>query len=204
MLHFLRLVIETAQTKIDKMELELFRYKVVMWCWILLSLLFTSKWQIPLPIPFIWRINYSSLHTYDLLRDLAVAMFCIVIPAIYIFGLLSFLFRRVSPINEKGSVLILLGASSIAGIPYLHQAFDRADFAHIAQATLPAFIAVAAIASMRFSAMRNRIVCRVGVLSFVTIVLFSWVPSLPAFRLLQMEALHPGSTEAFFIAGKNS
>lgn len=166
------------------------------------SVLFASGWQLPLPIPFFWRLNYSTGLTYEFLHSLAIGLACIVIPVIYLIGFFWFLFRGANSVDGKYSALFLLGASSIAGIPYLHQAFDRADFGHIAQATLPVFVAIAAIFSMKFRARHNRILFRGGAFLAVIILLAAWVPSQPAVRLARIEALYPGSTESFSIGGK--
>ncbi|MFT5698323.1 MAG: hypothetical protein ACI8ZB_001178 [Desulforhopalus sp.] len=167
------------------------------------SILFTGNWQLPLPIPFFWTIDYSAPLTYKFIHSLAIGFTCIVIPAIYFTGLLFFVSRDVFSREERSPAFYLLGASSIAGIPYLHQAFNRADFGHIAQATVPVFVAIAAIYLLQSKKNRNQIIIHIILFVSLVILLCAWIPSQPILRSIRMEILHPGATKYFSIYGKN-
>lgn len=156
------------------------------------SLLSVFNWQLSLPVPFFWRMDYSTGFNFDTFHYFAVGLVCVLVPAIYLFGFV-YLFKSVVSRAPKSQALLLLGASSLAGIPYLHQAFDRADFGHIAQSTLPVFIGCAAITSEFSRYLRQRLVSYSFCLVSLLVILGAWFTSLPASRSLRMESLYPGS-----------
>lgn len=162
------------------------------------SILSASNWQLPLPIPFFWKLNYSAPIDFGFLWAFSIGLMCVIIPVIYLLGIFSLLFRASNSAEKNSTAHLLFGAASIAGIPYLHQAFDRADFGHIAQATLPVFVAIGAMAAMSFKR-RSKLLLQGGLFLTMATLLAAWIPSQPAIRLMQIEASNPGSTENFLM-----
>ncbi|MGF6113665.1 hypothetical protein [Pseudomonas frederiksbergensis] len=162
------------------------------------SVLSASSWQLPLPIPFFWKLDYSSAFGFNFLSAFSIGLMCVVVPAIYLLGIFCLLFRASSTAEQNPNAHLLFGAASIAGLPYLHQAFDRADFGHIAQATLPVFIAIAGMTAINFKG-RSKFLIQGGLFLTLATLLVAWIPSQPAIRLIQMEASNPGTTENFMI-----
>ncbi len=136
------------------------------------SILFTPQTQIPLPIPFPWRVPQSLSSVYKV-QAVAVSWLCIAVFAIYaIYG-----YRLLK--NFGTSTILyskqILGLSALCvGLPFLHQAFDRADFGHIAQGILPLFVLIAT--QLDTSGKRLDTVIAV---SFAALALLSWLPSEP-------------------------
>jgi hypothetical protein len=166
------------------------------------SVLSTLDWQLPLPVPFFWKVDYSSGLNFDTFQALAIGLVCVLVPAVYFAGALL-LFKGVISRSAKSSALLLLGASAIAGIPYLHQALDRADFGHIAQSILPVFIACAALLSNYSNSGRKRILSFGFCFVSLIVLLSAWLPSLPASRALRMESEHPGSLVNYRIGNED-
>lgn len=165
------------------------------------SVLFTSNWQLPLPIPFVWRLNFGRPLSIEFAQQIAIGIACILIPVIYLYGLIISL-RNTTRLQRRDPVLVLVAASCTAGVAYLHQAFDRADFGHIAQATLPVFPAVFALGHYHWSVLGQKV--RSGLIVGVSsvVLLASWLPSEPVIRYSRMQSDHPDSVAAIFIAGK--
>jgi hypothetical protein len=166
------------------------------------SVLSTLDWQLPLPIPFFWRGDYSSGLGFEAFHTLTIGIACVLVPAIYFVGLVC-LFKSPAYQKSKSQMLLLLGASSLAGIPYLHQAFDRADFGHIAQSTLPVFIAIAAIVSMFSKDWRKRLLLYIFCTLSLIVLLGAWFTSLPVTRSLRAESLYPDSIVSHEIGGRD-
>jgi hypothetical protein len=164
------------------------------------SLLATSTWQLPIPIPFIWRADLSGVVTASLIQAVALGIVCLFIPLIYSAGIYIFLSesKRKTPNNPMA---LLIGASCVAGIPYLHQAFDRADFSHIAQATLPAFIAAFGIA--HYLSLNNKKVLSVTLVYITSItMLIFWIPNEPGINYLIKKSNDPDSVSVIDIGDR--
>ncbi|MBW8823992.1 MAG: hypothetical protein JF567_07175, partial [Xanthomonadales bacterium] len=92
-----------------------------------------GSWQARLPIMWPWRVTWSgSLNTYQHQLQM-LSIFCLSLPIL------------------ARSVASLAGSSAIAGLAYLHHAFDSADFAHASQAGVAAIISIAAICAYLIS-----------------------------------------------------
>ncbi|WP_175944747.1 hypothetical protein [Caballeronia sp. BCC1704] len=165
------------------------------------SVLFTKDWQLALPIPFPWRLELRHLPLVDALQAESIGIACLVFPAIYCFGIASAAWAERKQ-QERDPSMVLLLASSLAGIPYLQQAFDRADFGHIAQATLPVFPAAFAAANFYWSNARLRSVVSGAVVAFAVLCVIAWLPSEPAVAYRRMMAEAPDAVEWVPISGK--
>jgi hypothetical protein len=155
------------------------------------SVLFTKEWQLALPIPFPWRLHLESTSIVDALQALSISIACLAFPAIYLGGLVfaAWSGRSSTSTRTRQPSLMLLCAASLAGIPYLQQAFDRADFGHIAQATLPVFPAAFAAASYFHAQGKARFVVISLAAVFCAVSLGAWLPSEPAIAFKRM-AMH--------------
>ncbi|WP_236339980.1 hypothetical protein [Paenibacillus plantiphilus] len=85
--------------------------------------------NIPLPIPWPWRVDFAHLHTMEIVSGLIVG---------FLF-LLVLLFPAAGAIHSFASkkTNIYLAASAFVGIPYAYVAFSRADLGHLAQGIYP-------------------------------------------------------------------
>jgi hypothetical protein len=154
--------------------------------------------QIPLPIPFPWQINAASLHGIDLLQGAAVALLCLIVPLVY--GYLMLKWYTAKPCFE-GAYRMACGAS-IAGLPYLHHAFSRADFFHIAEAILPFGLAAGAFASHLWNLEKRRLSSTFFVAS-VALILAGWLPREPAIFYQRLEASRPALLQQIEISGRS-
>ncbi|MHC8373115.1 hypothetical protein ACYZT2_20695 [Pseudomonas sp. MDT1-85] len=163
------------------------------------SLLAVSTWQLPIPIPFIWRADLSGEITVTLIQTAALGMTCILIPLIYAAGIYIFLSK--SKRGIPNSLSLLIGASCAAGIPYLHQAFERADLSHIAQATLPAYIA--AFGMSHYFSSKNKKALSVTLAYITSITMLTvWIPNEPGIIYLRQKSNDPDSVSAIDIGDK--
>lgn len=185
----------TGYTPIIAMYLLDADFRVAFWQ----SVLSASNWQLPLPIPFIWTLDAPPFFDFAYLMQISIGLICIAIPIIYLLGA-ALLFQKSAKCPEIAPALLLYAAASVSGIPYLHQAFDRADFGHIAQATLPVFIALPALASLKFREHWQRISTHTAIYFVLTALIVAWLPNEPKVRLEYAEALHPGSTTKTLIS----
>lgn len=147
------------------------------------SVLFTSQWLLPLPIPFPWRIN-QSISSIPALQSTMVSWLVVLTITLYL-ARIFVLFKKIIKKNEITSILALEAASIYVGIPYLQQALDRADFSHIAQGILPLFL-LSSTQLARPIALRNTLLPA----SFLLVAMISWLPSEPAIQFLLNEQKH--------------
>jgi hypothetical protein len=154
--------------------------------------------QIPLPIPFPWDMNAVGLHGIDLLQVIAVSLLCLVVPIMY--GYLILKWVTSTPCFE-GAYRMACGAS-IAGLPYLHYAFSRPDFFHIASGVLPFGLATGAFATHLWN-LKKRGLSLALFLGFVALILACWLPMEPAISFLGIEARRPALVEKIDISGRS-
>ena len=165
------------------------------------SVVSVLNWQLSLPIPFFWRMDYSSGLNFETINQFSIGAVCILVPVIYMIGIFV-LFKSAFKHESKNNAS-LLGAASLAGIPYLHQAFDRADFGHIAQSILPVFIAIAAMI-FYFPKSRNlRILSYIFCFFSLIFLLSAWFCNLPSIRMLRVEATEPSSVTYYQIGNRH-
>ncbi|KDR37484.1 hypothetical protein [Caballeronia grimmiae] len=164
------------------------------------SVIFTKQWQLSLPIPFPWRLQLGQDSVLDALQAISISIACIAFPAIYICGIgFAAWAHRTGKLSRS---LTLLAASSLAGISYLQQAFDRADFGHIAQATLPVFPAVFALASYCGANAKARLIASVFAAVFCLVCLGAWLPNEPVVAFSRLSARDPNAVAWEPISGK--
>jgi hypothetical protein len=154
--------------------------------------------QIPLPIPFPWHMNTIGLHGIDLLQVTAVSLLCLAVPLMY--GYLILKWWTSKPCFD-GGYRMACGAS-MAGLPYLHHAFSRADFFHIAEAILPFGLATGAFAVYLWNLGKRRLSLTIF-LGSVTLLLAAWLPREPAFSYRRLEAKHPALVDRIEISGRS-
>ncbi|MEC3888281.1 hypothetical protein [Xanthomonas campestris] len=92
--------------------------------------------NLPLPIPWPWRVPFKSLHFEEGCRQLFVGTAFIGLVVYPIAGLLRMLRQRV----RSGRADAALVATVSLAIPYAHYAFSRADVGHLAQGIFPALL----------------------------------------------------------------
>ncbi|MFS2123606.1 hypothetical protein [Pseudomonas sp. Pseusp97] len=165
------------------------------------SVLLTSQWQLPLPIPFPWRLDWHRALTLEQLQAIAVGLLCLLVPALYVTGGLL--------LPANGSVIarhvperLLLGAASIAGLPYLHQAFDRADFGHIAQSILPVVPVMFVLFHLSLRQPGWRRLAPVLSVGGAVVVLLAWIPSEPIVQMLRAQKANLQSVQPLSMGNK--
>lgn len=151
------------------------------------SLLFTPKWEIPLPIPFPWRVGqgFSSVHALQATMISWLVVLAIVLYLIHAFRLI----RALSAREPMTALLALEAAAVYVGLPYLYQSFGRADFPHIAQGFLPLFI----LAGTQLTA-SARLYRRLLAGIFLTVAMMAWLPSLPGIRFWLLQRGNANAT----------
>ena len=101
--------------------------------------------NLPLPVPWPWRISATSEPVGDVLRDVLVGMCFVGLP---VFGVLSM--GRVAWRGFRGkAVPSALVAATFLVLPYAHYAYSRADINHLAQGIFPVLIGCLVIISMQ-------------------------------------------------------
>lgn len=99
--------------------------------------------NIPLPIPWPWTINFSSLPLGDALRGWLVGLFFI---GTLLFGVLGIAWVTWQKLNQK-EVPPVCVASIFLALPYAHFALSRADVGHLAQGIFPLLVGSLALLS---------------------------------------------------------
>ncbi|HTA65747.1 MAG TPA: hypothetical protein VK753_09590 [Xanthomonadaceae bacterium] len=160
------------------------------------SILFTPQWQLPLPIPFPWRVA-QTVDSTAAMQATAVGWLCIAVIATYAaagVGVVRTLARKL----PADRLSLLEAASLCIGLPYLHQAFDRADFSHIAQGILPAFL----VAAVRFQRDPS-VISRSASATLACLALLAWIPSEPRVAAHLAFRRDPGSLVHFAMDGRD-
>jgi hypothetical protein len=163
------------------------------------SVLQTAGWQLALQIPFLWNVDFASMAPLWRWHAVAVGLVCLLIPLTYLFGAAWVAGKDRS--NRATRLHLLLASFSFAGLPYLHQAFDRADFGHIAQGFLPGLGALVCIGVLASTGRATGRVIQAFSLALLATVAATWMPYVPYLRLSQLEATQPGSTASFTMDG---
>lgn len=92
--------------------------------------------NLPLPVPWPWRVDFASVSVGDAIRGVLVGLFFI---GIIIFGALSILWVVRQKFQNKPVSPALVAASFLA-LPYAHFAYSRADVGHLAQGIFPLLV----------------------------------------------------------------
>lgn len=163
------------------------------------SVLTTSQWQLKLPVPFPWRISTEGLPPMRAAHLRVFSWMCLAVPASYLLAMACNAVRA-----RRGAtppLMRLMAAMSLAGLPYLHQAFDRADFDHFVQGVLPAFALFVCAAAVPASGRWGQVAVRVGGIVALGLLVLLWLPYVPKARMSLMEQRIPGSTARFEMDG---
>jgi hypothetical protein len=99
--------------------------------------------NLPLPVPFPWRVPFGQTTLIETVRGLLVGLFFLTIVAFGLAGLGWTIRRR----WQNQPVSPALVASCFLTLPYAHFAYSRADVSHLAQGIFPFLIACLGIFS---------------------------------------------------------
>lgn len=159
------------------------------------SVLFITKQELPLPIPFPWIVkqDFSSISA---MHATMVSWLVVLVIGLYLAHALRIL-KVIAARQAMTPLDALESAALFVGIPYLYQGFDRADFAHIAQGILPLFL----LTCVRL-ADRNKIFDRLAAGLFLVVAIVAWLPVEPVFQSWLAHRQDPMSTVNFNIDGR--
>ena len=160
------------------------------------SVLLAKHWEWGLPIPFPWRSHIRGLHGLDLLQVRSVSWLCVAVPLAYAFIVWN---ARRAP-NKRAQALSV--GASVAGIPFLLQAFYHADFFHIAQSVVP-FVLAAGAFSKHLADTGQRSWAAACSAALTLLVLGAWLPMEPVVQHLRAKSRAPQSVEEIEIGGRN-
>ena len=160
------------------------------------SVKFTSSWQIPLPIPFPWRVEqkFQSVAEFQLAATSWLSLTTFVL---YAFAVVEFIMHNRRYRNGEPVMLLRL-AAVLVGLPYLHQGFYRADFGHIAQGILPVFVYIAT-----WLPRRRRSLPWVVAIFWWLPALGAWLPNVPTLNAWNANRLRPGAIMEKSLGGSN-
>ena len=124
---------------------------------------------LPIPIPWPWTIQFSSLTSLSGISKFMVSLIFLIMPIFYL-GATIYIISSLKP-ETLAPGTTLLTSSVFVGIPLMHHAAVRSDVAHLAQSIHPFLIGLIALPfAIRLS--RNKWV--VSVLSvFILIITFT-------------------------------
>ncbi len=97
--------------------------------------------NLPLPVPWPWRVNFASEQLGEAIRGVLVGLFFI---GTVVFGMLSITWVVRKKIQKKQVAPALVAASFLA-LPYAHYAYSRADVNHLAQGIFPLLVGCLAL-----------------------------------------------------------
>lgn len=97
--------------------------------------------NLPLPIPWPWRVQFSALDKWEGMRQVFVGFFFMALPSFAVITL-PLAVRQGRTMVKTPPVLV---ASSLATMPYAHYAFSRADLGHLAQGIFPFLVGILSI-----------------------------------------------------------
>ena len=145
--------------------------------------------QISLPIPWPWRVAWPFPPTIDAMRKEAFSLLCIIVPLSYASALLASARQREA---TPSPARLLLVAAALAGLPYLHHAFDRAGFGHLAQGFVPfiVLLGVFAVTGPGKSTAPTPWPRAVFVATSVALLLLAWIPTQPLVAYLRAAGSH--------------
>lgn len=92
--------------------------------------------NLPLPVPWPWRVNFASIPVGEAIRGVLVGLFFI---AVVVSGVLSTIWMVWRRYQNKQATPALVAATFLA-LPYAHYAYSRADVGHLAQGIFPLLV----------------------------------------------------------------
>ena len=122
--------------------------------------------NLPRPIPWPWRYDYSRMNFAQSIRALSIGSFFLMLPFVHIFNIISLLVCKKDRLKNK----FLLAASSFVGVIYMHYAFSRADIQHLGHGIAPLLIALFALpTAFGFNRKKIRCTLALALLLFMTL-----------------------------------
>lgn len=100
--------------------------------------------NLTLPVPWPWLENYAAMPAVEALTRALYTGCFVAMPLLFAVGVVGLLRRK--PPLEPARALFL--AAVVVGIPYMHYAFSRADFIHLASSIHPWLIALVAVPAL--------------------------------------------------------
>jgi hypothetical protein len=100
------------------------------------SIRFSKATILPLPVPWSWRLNLTSVPLGGAITRFLVSLFFIAIVA---FAVLSIIWVIRQKLQDKQVSPVLVAASFLA-LPYAHYAYSRADIEHLAMGIFPLLV----------------------------------------------------------------
>lgn len=94
--------------------------------------------NLPFPIPWPWKVDYSHLALADVAKTFSLGMLFLLLPTFYTFMVIHLIGSKGNTLQNKS----LLAATVFVGIMYMHHAFSRADLNHLAQSIHPLLIGI--------------------------------------------------------------
>lgn len=101
--------------------------------------------NVPLPVPWPWRISFRQLSLPELIRQSTVGMIFLTLPIFYLGSLLY----TITLVKQRVQESALFISSCFIGIMYMHYAFSRADINHLAQGLHPFLMGMIALPFIR-------------------------------------------------------
>lgn len=89
--------------------------------------------NLPLPVPWPWLVDTTTMSTVDAMAAIAQGWFFV---GVVVFGILTPIWSLTQRLRGK-PVSAALMASSMLALPYAHYSFSRADTVHLAQGIFP-------------------------------------------------------------------
>lgn len=114
--------------------------------WDSIIMLFEIKaTNLPLPVPWPWLVNFTSLPLGEAIHGVLLGVFFI---ALVVFGILSIAWVFWQKCQNKKVSSVLVAASFLA-LPYAQCAFSRADVYHLSLGIFPLLVGCLAVLSMQ-------------------------------------------------------
>jgi len=105
--------------------------------WASIRYLFEFKaTNIPLPVPWPWRVDFTALPFTEVLRGVLVGLYFVSLVA---FGVLTLAWVFWAKLHGRGVPPALVAAACMA-LPYAHYAYARADLEHLALGIFPLLV----------------------------------------------------------------
>lgn len=101
----------------------------------------TGETNLPLPVPFPWRVDYSNLSFIQALSAFFKGLFFLILPLFNCIIIIYLLFCR--PSFRRKNLLI---AATFVSLTYMHHAFSRADLEHLSASIHPFLIGLISLA----------------------------------------------------------
>jgi hypothetical protein len=125
--------------------------------------------NLPLPVPWPWRIDFASGSLGDAIRGILVGLFFI---GTIVFGVLS-TFWVVRQKLQNEPIPSALVAASFLALPYAHFAYSRADVGHLAQGIFPLLVGCLVLLSTRSAKIKWPLTLMLGTASLWVMHVFN-------------------------------